>query len=38
MALRQFASPEEDLADEIGLTHPRWRGTPVGIRWSALYA
>jgi hypothetical protein len=34
----QFESPEEDLAPEIGLTHPRWRGTPVGIRWGALYA
>jgi hypothetical protein len=34
----QFEGPEEDMAEEIGLTHPRWRGTPVGIGWSALYA
>jgi hypothetical protein len=33
----QFESPEEDLADEIGLTHPRWRGTPLRVGWSALY-
>jgi hypothetical protein len=26
------------VADEIGLIHPRWRGTPVGISWGALYA
>jgi hypothetical protein len=34
----QFEGPEEDMAEEIGLSHPGWRGTPVGIRWSALYA
>jgi hypothetical protein len=34
----QFESPEEDMAEEIGMSHPGWRGTPVGIRWSALYA
>jgi hypothetical protein len=34
----QFESPEVDLADEIGLTHPRWRGTPVGVGPRALYA
>ena len=34
----QFESPEVDLADEIGLTHPRWRGTSVGVRPGALYA
>jgi hypothetical protein len=33
-----FDSPEDMVADEIGLSHPSWRGTPVGIRWSALYA
>jgi hypothetical protein len=37
-ARRQFESPEEDLADEIGLTHPRWRGTPVWVESGALYA
>ena len=26
------------MAEEIGMSHPGWRGTPVGIRWSALYA
>jgi hypothetical protein len=34
----QFESPEEDMAEEIGLSHPGWRGTPVGVGWSALYA
>jgi hypothetical protein len=34
----QFEGPEEDMAEEIGMSHPGWRGTPVGIRWSALYA
>jgi hypothetical protein len=34
----QFESPEVDLADEIGLSHPRWRGTPVGVGPRALYA
>ena len=34
----QFESPEEDMAEEIGMSHPGWRGTPVGISWSALYA
>jgi hypothetical protein len=34
----QFESPEEDMAEEIGLIHPRWRGTPVGLGWGALYA
>ena len=33
----QFESPEQDMAEEIGMSHPGWRGTPVGIRWSALY-
>ena len=27
-----FESPEEDMAEEIGMSHPPWRGTPVGIR------
>jgi hypothetical protein len=31
-----FESPEDMVADEIGLTHPRWRGTPLGHR--TLYA
>ena len=26
------------MADEIGLTHPRWRGTPVRVGPGALYA
>ena len=34
----QFEGPEEDMAEEIGMSHPGWRGTPVGSRWSALYA
>jgi hypothetical protein len=34
----QFESPEVDLADEIGPSHPRWRGTPVGVGPGALYA
>jgi hypothetical protein len=29
---------EDMVADEIGMSHPGWRGTPVGIRWSGLYA
>jgi hypothetical protein len=32
-----FESPEDMVADEIGLTHPRWRGTPVLVGWGALY-
>jgi hypothetical protein len=32
-----YESPEDMVADEIGLIHPRWRGTPVGISWGALY-
>jgi hypothetical protein len=32
-----FESPQDMVADEIGLIHPRWRGTPVGIGWAALY-
>ena len=32
----QFESPEEDMAEEIGLIHPRWRGTPVWVSWSAV--
>jgi hypothetical protein len=27
----QLESPEEDLP-EIGLIHPRWRGTPVWLQ------
>ena len=33
-----FESPEDMVADEIGLTHPRWRGTPVWVGSGALYA
>ena len=33
-----YETDEDMVAEEIGLTHPRWRGTPVGIGWSALYA
>jgi hypothetical protein len=29
--------PEDDHPSEIGLTHPRWRGTPLGSQ-RALYA
>jgi hypothetical protein len=34
----QFEGPEGDMAEEIGLTHPRWRGTPVRVAGGALYA
>ena len=37
-AVTQFESPEEDMAEEIGLIHPRWRGTPVWVGPGALYA
>src|SRR5919107_723916 len=33
-----YETDEDMVADEIGLSHPGWRGTPVGISWSALYA
>jgi hypothetical protein len=33
-----YETDEDMVADEIGMSHPRWRGTPVGIRWGALYA
>src|SRR5918994_105127 len=33
-----YETDEDMVAKEIGLIHPRWRGTPVGIGWSALYA
>jgi hypothetical protein len=33
-----YESPEDMVADEIGLIHPRWRGTPVWVGWGALYA
>jgi hypothetical protein len=33
-----YETDEDMVADEIGMSHPGWRGTPVGIRWSALYA
>ena len=34
----RFEGPEEDMAEEIGLSHPRWRGTPVRVAGGALYA
>jgi hypothetical protein len=33
-----YETDEDMVADEIGLTHPRWRGTPVRVGWGALYA
>jgi hypothetical protein len=33
-----YETDEDMVADEIGLSHPRWRGTPVRVRWGALYA
>jgi hypothetical protein len=33
-----YETDEDMVADEIGMSHPGWSGTPVGIRWSALYA
>jgi hypothetical protein len=33
-----YETDEDMVADEIGMSHPGWRGTPVGIGWSALYA
>ena len=33
-----FESPEDIVADEIGLIHPRWWGTPLWVGWGALYA
>ncbi len=33
-----YESPEDMVADEIGLIHPRWRGTPVWVGWGALNA
>jgi hypothetical protein len=33
-----YESPEDMVADEIGKTHPRWVGTPVGVGGGALYA
>jgi hypothetical protein len=33
----EFESPEDMVAEEIGLTHPRWRGTPLGSQ-RTLYA
>jgi hypothetical protein len=33
-----YETDEDMVADEIGMSHPGWRGTPVGISWSALYA
>jgi hypothetical protein len=32
-----YETDEDMVADEIGMIHPRWRGTPVGIDWGALY-
>jgi hypothetical protein len=33
-----YETDEDMVADEIGMSHPGWRGTPVGIGWSGLYA
>jgi hypothetical protein len=33
-----YETDEDMVASEIGLSHPRWRGTPVRVRWGALYA
>jgi len=33
-----YETDEDMVADEIGLTHPRWRGTPVRVERGALYA
>jgi hypothetical protein len=33
-----YESPEDMVADEIGLIHPCWRGTPLWAGWGALYA
>ena len=33
-----YETDEDMVADEIGLTHPRWRGTPVWVGGGALYA
>ena len=32
-----YETDEDMVADEIGLIHPRWRGTPVWVGWGALY-
>lgn len=28
----QFEGPEEDMAEEIGMSHPGWRGTRCGLQ------
>jgi hypothetical protein len=33
-----YETDEDMVADEIGMSHPRWRGTPVGVGRGALYA
>jgi hypothetical protein len=33
-----YETDEDMVADEIGLTHPRWRRTPLWVGWGALYA
>jgi len=33
-----YETDEDMVADELWLSHPRWRGTPVRVRWGALYA
>jgi hypothetical protein len=35
-----YETDDDMVAEEIGLSHPRWRGTPVavGVGWPALYA
>jgi hypothetical protein len=33
-----YETDEDMVAEEIGKSHPGWRGTPVGIEWRALFA
>jgi hypothetical protein len=33
-----YETDDDMVAEEIGLSHPRWRGTPVLVGWGALYA
>jgi hypothetical protein len=33
-----YETDEDMVADEIGMTHPRWVGTPVWVGGGALYA
>ena len=33
-----YETDEDMVAEEIGMSHPGWRGTPVGVAGGALYA